>query len=118
MEIFGLLLVVSIAVAFFFKRKKTEPRRSATKTVLLDENVSADEKLFQMLKNELRQFVVKRKNGKILVCEIDNRGEPKELAFISMNPLGKKTVEKKDGFWAITYREMPSAEQVRKDLGL
>lgn len=73
------------------------------------------------LKNEAQKafprLKIKERNGQILICEIDHRGEFNELVFIKLNSSSQKRVENKGRFLVASYPYVPSRREMQKDFG-
>lgn len=66
---------------------------------------------------EFKRLSIKERNGQILICEIDHRGEFNELVFVRLNTSSPKRVENKGRFLVASYPYIPSGAEMRKDFG-
>ncbi|MEQ1247072.1 hypothetical protein ABLT93_07685 [Acinetobacter soli] len=67
------------------------------------------------IRSEFNEFLILEKNGQILICETDVRGEFNELIFIRLNLSLAKRIENKGQFIVATYPYVPSGAEMRKD---
>lgn len=109
-------------------KKRIEPRRRKVKPALVrnhdgmktvGENAgetSAIKKLFKISSSEFSDFHVLLKNEKVLICEKDGaRSEPRELVFISLNPLAQKSIKQSGAYIVAVYRSVPTGAEMRRD---
>lgn len=80
------------------------------------DNISAIDLLFKNASKEFSQYRVIKKNGSVLICELDSmRNETKELVFININPLAQKSIQQNNAFIVAMYRRVPTGLEMRFD---
>lgn len=104
-----IFLITGFVVAYTQKKPKQKD--------LNNSKVPASSILKNRAKEAFKNMVVIEKNGTVMICEagIMNR-PPKEIVFLSINPLGQKRKEQKRSFIEMTYREAPSVSELKADL--
>ncbi|KAA8730794.1 hypothetical protein F4V57_14650 [Acinetobacter qingfengensis] len=77
----------------------------------------SDISIKKLVQKTFPNHVVREKNEQIMLCEIDHRNEPRELAFIRINPYFKtKEILDKGNFIIATYPKIPTAKELKKDI--
>ena len=71
--------------------------------------------LKEAIQREFGRFSIKERNGQILICEIDHRGEFNELIFVRFEMNCEKRIENKGRFIVAKYGYVPSGGEMRKD---
>ncbi|WP_151793071.1 hypothetical protein [Acinetobacter seifertii] len=95
--ILGLIVVISIITIITILKSKKEK-------LTLKEKV----------KKIYPKHTIIEKFGTVMICEINHRNEPDELAFIRIGQ--KKKIEKTGRRIAIEYPSQPSINDLKKDL--
>ncbi|MGY0203188.1 hypothetical protein ACW7EJ_06160 [Acinetobacter soli] len=71
--------------------------------------------LKEAIQREFGRFSIKERNGQILICEIDHRGEFNELIFVRFEVNCEKRVENKGRFIVASYPYVPNGAEMRRD---
>ena len=121
---FLIFLIPSVIIlSFFIFKNKARFKQllveikaiSALKEQRAD-NISAIDLLFKNASKEFSQYRVTKKNGGVLICELDSiRNESKELVFININPLAQKSIQQNNAFISAMYRRVPTGLEMRFD---
>ncbi len=112
----NLIIVAAILLITFFLIGFSQKKVNKNKG-LNNSRIPAIGTLKARAREAFKNLVIIEKNGVVMICEagIMNR-PPREIVFLSINPLGQKRKEQKRDFTTITYREIPSVSELKADL--
>lgn len=72
--------------------------------------------LLEIVKKVFPKNKIIEKFGTVMICEINHRNEPDELAFIRINKNRKKSIKKEGRRLVIEYQGVPTRKELKNDL--
>ena len=75
-----------------------------------------DISLRELVKKTFPEYIIIEKNKNVMICEINHRNEPDELAFLRLNTNRPKTVKKEGRRLKVEYQKIPTSTELKRDL--
>lgn len=118
--IFFVVLIIGITIQWTQREGKTK-QLTRNKTQTTKRNSSQSLPTLNDLKREAEmafpRLKVKERNGQIMVCEIDHRGELNELLFIKLDRNKPCKIEEKGRFIDSTFPYVPKSAELKRLFG-
>ena len=72
--------------------------------------------LKEIAKKTFPKHIIIEKFDTVMICEINHRNEPDELAFLRLNTNRPKTIKKEGRRLKVEYQKMPTSTELKRDL--
>lgn len=94
-----IILIIALSIIFLIYKYK---KKSLT--------------LKDIAKKTYPKHIIIDKFDTIMICEINHRNEPDELAFLRLNPNKAKTIKKEGRRLKVEYQRIPTSTELKRDL--
>ena len=94
-----MLVIIVLVLIFILKKLKESPK----------------ENFKNIVKKAFPKYVIREKNGQIMICEYNHRNEPEEVVFIKIG--NNKNIKKSGRMIIAEYPYKPTIKEMKKDFG-